>query len=82
MGDAKLVIHDEVRVLEAIIGLLSGLLLIALSLVVTISIVGSTVAALCAVGRGNSNVSKQTALLASRSSQHEHFEKQNAVHNK
>ena len=49
LSDRRLVIHDEVRILEATIELLSGLFLIAVALVIPLSIFGSVVVALCAV---------------------------------
>ena len=67
---------------EATIELLTALSLIALTLVIVLSIVGSVVAALRAVRRATSHVTKQTTPLATRSSQHTHFDKRNAVYNK
>jgi hypothetical protein len=69
-GVAPLVIHDEVRILEATIELLSGLFLIALVLVITLSICGSIVAALRAVAKGNSHVDKRPRPLATAALHH------------
>jgi hypothetical protein len=81
LGDAKLVIHDEVQVFEMTVELLTALSLIALILVMASSIIGSIVAALCAVRRRNSHVPKRTTPFATRSSLHKYFEKQDAIHN-